>query len=160
MTQKFSIFFTMTSKNERHTKKPPKNLRLRNFFIYFIISSQPLPLGDYFNNNDIYVIICHYVTLRVSIFFYHFFAPCQVTVLRLHMLEMKNLKKRIIKEKGKWKTYFIYNNKVDLIIRSGHAVLKINHIINLWCAFLSERNRIYWELTWCRFLVLKKTKYN
>lgn len=63
----------------------------------------------------------HYVTLRVSIFFliYHFLAPCQVTLFRLHMLERK---KRIIKEKGKSRTYFI---------KSGHAVLKINYNIKL-----------------------------
>lgn len=70
-------------------KQNKKNLEIKEFvFIYFIISSQPLQFGDYLNNNDIYVIMCHYVTLRVNIF-YHFFAPCQVTVFRLHMLEIK-----------------------------------------------------------------------
>lgn len=36
-----------------------------------------------------------------------------------------------MKDKGKSKTYFIYNNKVVLIKTSGHAVLKIKYIIKL-----------------------------
>lgn len=41
-------------------------------------------------------------------------------------------KTRIIKEKGKSKPYLLYiNNNGVLIIRSVHAVLKINYIIKL-----------------------------
>lgn len=40
-----------------------------------------------------------------------------------------------MKDKGKSKPYFIYNNKVVLIKTSGHAVLKIKYIIKLKCAF-------------------------
>lgn len=37
-----------------------------------------------------YASLCHF---RVSVFFYHFLAQCQVTIFRLHMLEKKKIKK-------------------------------------------------------------------
>lgn len=68
VTRKFSILLPMIlKKKNRHTHKK-ENWDWRFFFKYFIISSQPLQLGNYLNNSQIYVIMCHYVTLRVIIF--------------------------------------------------------------------------------------------
>lgn len=75
-------------------------------------------------------LLCVTMSLKGE-YVYHLFAPCRVTVFRLHMLDKKN----IMKDKGKSKPYFIYNNKVVLIKTSGHAVLKIKYIIKLKCAF-------------------------